>query len=71
MDLTTKIFNFILGLSGQAMEEADKMKTTLEKEYSRILSIGANNNSDPAIALRETTETVIVFFEDLRFKLHL
>ncbi|HMV43653.1 MAG TPA: hypothetical protein PK079_00350 [Leptospiraceae bacterium] len=71
MELTTKFFNFILGLSGQAMEEADRIKRSLEKEYSRILSIGANNNSGPAIALRETTETVIIFFEDLKFKLNL
>ena len=66
---TTKIFNFILGLSGQAFEEANKLKTTFEREYARILTIGSNNNSDSAIALRETTESVIIFFEEMKFKL--
>ncbi|MBK6605540.1 MAG: hypothetical protein KBF99_05195 [Leptospiraceae bacterium] len=65
---TTKIFNFILGLSGQAFEEANKLKTTFEREYARIRTIGSNNNSDSAIALRETAESVIIFFEEMKFK---
>ncbi len=66
---TTKIFNFFLGLSGQAIEEAHKVKAAFEREYSRILTIGSNNNSDSAVALRETTESVIIFFEEMKFKL--
>lgn len=66
---TTKIFNFILGLSNQAFEEAQKIKLSFEKEYVRILTIGSNNNSDSAIALRETTERVIIFLEEVAFKL--
>jgi hypothetical protein len=66
---TTKIFNFILGLSGHAFEEANKLKSAFEREYARILTIGSNNNSDSAIALRETTESVIIFFEEMKFKL--
>lgn len=66
---TTKIFNFMLGLSGHVAEEASKMKAALENEYHKILTIGTNNNSDSAIALRETTELVIIFIEDLKLKL--
>ncbi len=66
---TTKIFNIILGLSNQALEEAYKTQASFEKEYLRILTIGSNNNSDPAVALRETTERVIIFFEDIIFRL--
>ena len=66
---TTKIFDFMLGLSVQVAEEAYKFKTTLENEYNKILIVGSNNNSDTAIAIRETTELVVVFLEDLRYKL--
>jgi|JI91814CRNA_FD_contig_41_1351520_length_528_multi_1_in_0_out_0_2 hypothetical protein len=66
---TTKMFNIILGLSNQAIEEAQKIKLSLEKEYVRILTIGSNNNSDSAIALRETTERVIIFMEEIASKL--
>ena len=61
---TTKIFDFMLGLSVQVAEEAYKFKTTLENEYNKILTVGSNNNSDTA-----TTELVVVFLEDLRYKL--
>ena len=63
------MFNIILGLSNQAIEEAQKIKLSLEKEYVRILTIGSNNNSDTAIALRETTERVIIFMEEIASKL--
>ncbi|GEM_PF-1583826 len=63
------MFNIILGLSNQAIEEAQKIKLSLEKEYVRILTIGSNNNSDSAIALRETTERVIIFMEEIASKL--
>ena len=66
---TTKMFNIILGLSNQAIEEAQKIKLSFEKEYVRILTIGSNNNSDTAIALRETTERVIIFMEEIASKL--
>lgn len=63
------MFNIILGLSNQAIEEAQKIKLSFEKEYVRILTIGSNNNSDSAIALRETTEQVIIFMEEIASKL--
>ena len=63
------MFNIILGLSNQAIEEAQKIKLSFEKEYVRILTIGSNNNSDTAIALRETTERVIIFMEEIASKL--
>lgn len=66
---TTKLFNFMLGVSGQMVEEAHKFKNSLEKEYNKILVIGSNNNSDTAIAIRELTEQVFVFLEDLKYKL--
>lgn len=69
MDNTTKIFDFMLGLGVQVAEEAYKFKNTLENEYNKILIVGSNNNSDTAIAIRETTELVVVFLEDLRYKL--
>lgn len=65
----TNIFNFILGLSGQFAEEATKIKFYLENEYQKILNVGTNNNSDSVIALRETTESVIIFVEELKLKL--
>ena len=66
---TTKLFNFMLGLSGQIAAETSKVKSAMENEYARILTIGTNNNSDAAIAIRETTELVVVFLEELKYKL--
>lgn len=58
----------MLGLSGQIAEETYKLKSAIDSEYSRIMTIGTNNNSDIAIAIRETTDIIVVFIEDLQYK---
>lgn len=65
---TKNLFNFMLGLSGQIVEETFKLKSAIDSEYSRIMTIGTNNNSDIAIAIRETTDIIVVFIEDLQYK---
>ncbi|MBK8398918.1 MAG: hypothetical protein IPL26_27170 [Leptospiraceae bacterium] len=65
---TKNFFNFMLGLSGQIAEETYKLKSAIDSEYSRIMTIGTNNNSDIAIAIRETTDIIVVFIEDLQYK---
>ena len=62
-----KMVNFMIGFLARLSEEKNNLLIQLDKEYQRILSVGINNNSDAAIAVRETTDFVISFIEEIQF----
>jgi hypothetical protein len=62
-----KMVNFMIGFLARVSEEKNKLLIHIDKEYQRILSVGINNNSDEAIAVRETTDFVISFIEEIKF----
>lgn len=61
-----KTVDFLIGAYGQMNEEKNKFVKNIQNEYDKILELGINNNSDEAIAIRETTDLVFSFFEELK-----
>ncbi len=62
-----KVLNLVLGIFVKVDEEKTRFFQSLQKEYARILTIGTNNNSSEAMAIRETTEMVFSFLEDIKY----
>lgn len=61
-----KTVNFLIGAYSQINEEKNKFINNIQTEYNKILEIGTNNNSEEAVAIRETTDLVFSFIEELK-----
>ncbi len=58
--------DFLIGAYSQLNEEKDKFVNNIKNEYDKILELGVNNNSEEAIAIRETTDLVFSFIDELK-----
>ena len=61
-----KTVDFLIGAYSQLNEEKDRFLKNVQNEYNKILEIGVNNNSEEAVVIRETTDLVFSFIEELK-----
>ncbi len=61
----TNFLDFSLGLRISFTEELEQFSHWVSKTYDSILREGRNNNSEIAIRIRESAESVFEFLENL------
>ncbi|MCB1177986.1 MAG: hypothetical protein KDK36_10440 [Leptospiraceae bacterium] len=58
--------DFYLGVRKFVLEEFESFICSISNTYKNILQTGRNNNSDLAVQIREYTDNLFEFIEDLQ-----